>query len=131
MPLFSNAELLMARFGTWPSFHDAEVIRIELSRSPDVAINMEVYLFATSSQLDDRGYYRREKESIVTFVFRGVQEVALRDFNEQNVLQELAISRQEDGNFRVQIFASYGLNGSFLCASAEIAQVQQVELRTF
>lgn len=130
MQLFSNAALLMDRFGTWPSFHDAEVIRIELSRKPDVAISMEVYLFATSSQLDDRGYYRREQESIVTFIFRGVQELTLLDFNEQNVLQELAISRQEDGNLRVQIFASYGLNGSFLCANAEIAHVQPVELRT-
>jgi hypothetical protein len=126
--LFSNAALLMDRFGTWPSFHDAEVIRIELSRSPD--ITMDVYLFATSSQLDNRGYYRREQESIVTFIFRGVYEVTLLDFNEQNVLQELAVSRQEDGDLRVEIFASYGFNGSFLCANAEVAQVRQLEPRT-
>lgn len=125
--LFSNAALVIDRFGTWPSFHDAEVIRVELSRSPDVALSIDIYVFATSQQLDARGYYKREQESIVGFMFRGVHEMTLLDFNEQNVLQELVVSRREDGDLRVEIFASYGLNGSFLCSNAEVGQVRQLE----
>jgi hypothetical protein len=40
--LFANATLLETRFGGWPSFHDAEVLRGELSRDHDVVLSMDV-----------------------------------------------------------------------------------------
>lgn len=121
---FANAALLTSRFGAWPSFHDAEILRVELSRSTGVALRLAVYVFATSPQLDSRGCYKRIKESVVTLTFRGTDEMTLLDFNEQNVLRELLISRQENGRFRVEILSSYGLNGGFLCNSAEVAHVE-------
>jgi hypothetical protein len=119
-----NASLLTDRFGPQTSFHDAEVLHVELSRGQNVVVRMDLYMFAASEELDERGCFQRENASVVTFIFQGVHELTLVDFNEQNVLQDLAFSRREDSMLLVEIFSSYGLSGSFLCTEARVAQVQ-------
>jgi hypothetical protein len=99
-----NASLLTDRFGPQTSFHDAEVLHVELSRGQNVVVRMDLYMFAASEELDERGCFQRENASVVTFIFQGVHELTLVDFNEQNVLQDLAFSRREDSMLLVEIF---------------------------
>lgn len=38
MPVIAGAELLTSLFGAWPSFHDAEVLRLALDRGADPSL---------------------------------------------------------------------------------------------
>ena len=54
-----GADKLVNWFGHWPSFHDAEVINLELNRVGRSRVNL--HTFATISELDNRGRYRTEQ----------------------------------------------------------------------
>jgi hypothetical protein len=123
--IFSNAEMLRERFGgRWPSFHDAEILRIELSRIEEVILLLDIFVFARSAEVDSQGYFARENATVVRLAFRRVWDITLSDFNEQNVLQDLLTSMREDGSLRVEICSLYGLSGSFLCSEAAVADVR-------
>ena len=122
--LFANSRLLTQRFGEWPSFHDAEILRLELIRDSGVSLRMEVYLFTRSSEVDEHGRFRHEKPSIVTLQFDGLQDLSLAEFNEQNVLGELVCSRLNDNRLQVELYSLYGLGGQFTCSEAQVLQVR-------
>ena len=87
-----GAEQVTAIFGYWPSFHDAEVLRVALSREPTTAdgpaplLEMDIYTFDTDGTVTPEGYYRLTNEVVVSLRFHGVDAVKLEDFNRQNVL---------------------------------------------
>jgi hypothetical protein len=122
--LFANATLLETRLGSWPSFHDAEVLRVELSRDDGVVLSMDVYVFASTNEVDSAGYFRRANPSVVTLRFYGLRDLSLQDFNEQNVLQVLTCTRREEGDLLVEISGIYGVSGAFTCSKAEVAAVR-------
>jgi hypothetical protein len=127
---FSNSNLVMERFGKWPSFHDAEILRVELWRNPDVRQNpsailrMDIYVFEVSPDLDERGYFRLENESVICLLFNGVEDLKIADFNYQNVIQELSCSKLKNGRLAFEIYSSFGLSGSFSCIEAEVTEVR-------
>jgi hypothetical protein len=125
--LFLNAEMLTRRFEGWPSFHDAEVLRLEIVRGEGRVLSMDVYVFGVSGNVDKHGYFIRTNRSVVTLRFRGVNDLNLTDFNEQNVLQDLVCCRQVDGSLRVEIHPTYGLCGSFSCLTAEVAVLREAD----
>jgi hypothetical protein len=57
MPLVENAAALTKIFGKWPTFHDAEVLRIVLDRAGDdgPTIEAQIHVFAMTSRVDDSG----------------------------------------------------------------------------
>lgn len=121
--LFANAALLETRFGGWPCFHDAEVLRVELSRDSGVVLSMDVYVFAYINEVDSAGHLKHANPSVVTLRFVGLRDLSLQDFNEQNVLQTLSCTRTEEGDLLVEIFGIFGLSGAFRCSRAEVAAV--------
>lgn len=125
---FSNASLLVSRLGDRPSFHDAEILRLEMRRAPEVALLMEVFVWEWSSEVDARGYHARKNPSVATLLFRGVEDVEIGGWNRQNVVFGLPVSRREDGRLLVNIDDIFGLGGSFTCSGAEVTEVRASEI---
>ena len=121
-----NAHLVTDHFTTWPSFHDAEVIRLTLYRNVQNVPSAELLIHAwtTTSQIDEHGYYVQEKHALITLLFRDLIASTFTDFNHQNVLFSLQIERTTTPDnhpaFEVAFDSSYGLTGSLLCRHIEV-----------
>jgi hypothetical protein len=128
-----NSNLLMQVFGRWPSFHDAEVISIELFREASGVslpnLRSKIHAFEMTSEIDSQGFYVLRNHVLVTFLFSGIDENLVNGFNQQNVLWELAIvdisSRQlEHLKFEVHFSSSFGVEVKFKCLGLEIETVE-------
>jgi hypothetical protein len=123
-----NSDALESRFGSWPSFHDAEIlgVRLDSGQRSDgrVRIELDIHVFAVDGQLDD-GRFNFVHHTVATLEFAGVEDVALDGFGPQNVLGELVlrdIGAGSPGAARVQVElpSSNGLGGSFRCAEVTV-----------
>jgi hypothetical protein len=88
-----GAERVIERFGEWPSFHDAEVVRVTLDRrGPSAAVLVHTWLM--TEQVDEKGYYVLERHTLVQLIFDQLTSCELSDFNHQNVLYSLNIAAE-------------------------------------
>jgi hypothetical protein len=129
-----NGNLIVERFGLWPSFHDAEIVSVLLSRREpsNPSCEMVIHAWLMTNQVDARGYYVLEKHSLVTFRFEGLIESEFQDFNQQNCLSELQIKEEAfegEAALRVEFPTSYGLSGLLLCRRIIVAGVQTCDER--
>ena len=88
-----HAERLAAWFGHWPDFHDAELraIRLDAQASGGPVLEADIDVAEPSSEIDERGYYRVRQSCRTTLRFHNVTQVAMDDFRQQNVLEELVV----------------------------------------
>jgi hypothetical protein len=84
-----GAAELIAWFGRWPSFHDAEVVSIELARSGPSRVSVHAFESAGNSVF--------RKHAVVTFVLSGLNVQELAGFNHQNVITGLSLERTTEG----------------------------------
>jgi len=124
----TGADRLVERFGGWPSFHDAEVVRLTLDRRGEngPTAEMLVHAWLMTDKVDERGYYVLEKHTLVRFVFERLASCEVSDFNHQNVLFGLEVSPETvegEAAFRVTLDSSFGLGGSLLCGRVVVADV--------
>ena len=128
-----GSELLTTVFGYWPSFRDAEVVRLELVRvkpygaGPDLLA--DVHTFEITDEIDAKKHFVLRHHVLVSFRFRGVDQLRPEDWNNQNALMGLRItdirSRQLDAlKFEVHFDSSLGVDARFLCRSVEIESVK-------
>jgi hypothetical protein len=61
--------------------------------------------------VDSRGYFVCVRHAVVTFKLIHVTALELSDYNHQNALMGLSISRGEAGEFRLELDPAYGLGG--------------------
>lgn len=134
MAEFENAELLTSIFDGWPSFHDAEVLRLSLDRSgvDGPILEVAIHLFRSSSEVDAKGYYVRRHHTEACLKFTEVVLSRCQWFNHQNVLQSLDVedlspSEHEGRRFRVTMPSSYGLECEFECKRAIVSAVRPFE----
>jgi Immunity protein 50 len=127
-----NSHLLTDIFGRFPSFHDAEVLRITLERgsvqSFSPYLQATIHVFEMTSQIDERGRYVLKNHAAVTFRFAEIYELSLEDFNQQNVLQGLYIVDASDRQlerikFEVALEGIHGVTAKFLCNSISVESV--------
>ena len=117
-----NAQLVIDRFGEWPSFHDAEVMRLSLDRNGRV-LTLELMAFTMLDEVDDRGYFKHANQSLVTLRFAGINDVSLEGFNEQNVISGLFLTKDDDA-LKVVVSPLYGLSTEFSCARADVERIE-------
>jgi hypothetical protein len=111
---------LLAWFdGDLPSFHDAEVLSLELDRK-DATCRIRVHTWAMTREVDEGGYYRNVNNVLVTFELGGVTELKLEDFNQQNVIFGLFIERSEHG-FQIELEPCYGLSGIITAKTVRVS----------
>jgi len=128
-----NSNLLTQVFGRWPSFHDAEVISMELFRNAGGVsqpnLRSKIHVFEMTSEIDAQGFYVLKNNVLVTFLFGGIDESFVNGFNQQNVLWGLSIAdispRQlERLQFEVNFASSFGVQAEFKCSNVEIEVVE-------
>jgi immunity protein 50 of polymorphic toxin system len=100
---------LVAWFGYWPSFHDAEVLSIHLNRSGESTIAIQTW--HRTNEVDDHGYFIATKHVLVTFILEGIQTVRLDDFNHQNIISGLNLEETAAG-CRLTLHPCFGAQGT-------------------
>ena len=132
-----GSRLVTAVFGYWPSFHDAEVVRFELVRAspfadgPDVLA--DIHAFEITDQVAPSGCLVLRHHVLVSFRFRGVDQIRLEGWNNQNALFGLRIKDIRDCHldvlkYEVCFDSSFGMNAEFLCRSVEVESVSPWEI---
>jgi hypothetical protein len=148
-----GVEKLIEVFGRFPSFHDAEILRIILDRKGNghfkPTLEATVRTCQITNELDENRRYILKNHCLVDFKFSEIAELKLNGFNHQNVINELVIEKITDKhrkiykteneyakewvkqmieshNFYVELVYSHGINGSFLCKSIEVLSVKRL-----
>ena len=103
---------VIQNFGKWPSFHDAEIIRLDLNRSGQSVLS--VYAFTMLGEIDDHGYYKLVNHAVVHFQMEGIENLELFDFSRQNVIFGLELKREDD-LYKIQLDPCFGLSGTLSC----------------
>ena len=130
----TGADRLKSRFGGWPSFHDAEVVRLVLDRrgANGPTAELVVHAWLVTDKVDPRGYHVLEKHTLVRFLFERITSIELSEFNHQSVLFGLGIAAEVvegEPAFRVTLDPSYGLGGSLVCGRVVVADVSPCNAR--
>src|SRR5688572_9083676 len=106
-----NIHLLTDIFGRFPSFHDAEVLKITLNRelrgSFSPSLEAVIHVFERTSEIGENNKYLLKNHSAVTFRFEQIYQLAVEDFNHQNVLQGLRItdfSKSQPESLKFEVF---------------------------
>lgn len=129
-----NSEALTTVFGRWPSFHDAEVVRLRLERSGTSGPELEadIYVFEMTSEVTPDGFYHLRHHTLATLLFSGIDRLAVDDFNQQNVLFELELKDISDRQldvlkWEVAFDASWGVGAQFMCEAISVLRAEPFE----
>lgn len=119
-PEIENIEIVTDVFGEWPSFHDAEIVRLTLDRSGPEGPRLEalIYAFLMTHDVDEQRSYVFKHKSLVTLEFTKVEVEKIAEFNHQNVISDLAIEDIDPAKncgrrFKIIIESSYGCYAFF------------------
>jgi len=104
----SGAADVIAWFGEWPSFHDAEISELHLHRR--LPSRLRVHYWRVTSALDKRQHFVCDKHATVTFELEDILNLELADFSHQNVIFALHIEPASAG-VRLILSPCYGLAG--------------------
>ena len=131
---FENSSALTVVFGGWPSFHDAEVLRLHLDRpgSEGPILEIAIHVFEMTKDVDSKGYSVLRRHTEVTLRFTRVRSLRVESFNGQNVLSSLDVAQVDPGKsegrrLRVRMPSSYGMEAEFECERAVVADVRAFE----
>jgi hypothetical protein len=105
--------------GNVPSFHDAEIVELMLNRK-NASCRLKVHGFRTTRDQDNAGYLVSVKHVVITFQLDEVTELELTDFNHQNVIDGLTLTRAANGNYLLEMEPCYGLFGKIEAANLQI-----------
>ena len=116
-----NPEAVISAFGSWPSFHDAEVHGVVLNRgSADERPSITLLLHACAG---DSAWEEERDYVMVTMKCFDVSAPELRDLGPQNVLSSLDFEPVAEGLTQVTLGECYGLSGSLVCKQVLIESV--------
>ena len=105
-------------FGYWPSFHDAEVLEVELHRAGLSKIRIHTWE-TQRDRTDNQGCYLRTKHVMGSFLLEEVMDVHLEGFNHQNVITGLDL-KQQGGDYNIGLEGIYGVDGSITARKVRI-----------
>jgi Immunity protein 50 len=132
--LIKGSEKLLAIFARWPSFHDAEVMEIRLTRKSkergekrDTGVELfaRIHTWDMTNEVDSSGYFVLINHTLVTFRFSSVEALQLDGFNHQNVIFGLTIQSKESSEagsskFHVEFDPCFGVDAIFDCSAIEV-----------
>lgn len=113
----TGAQELHDWFGFWPTFHDAEIVRLHLNRN--APSYLAVHTCEMTKRINSQGHYESEKHVVVEFIFDELLNLSLEGFSSQNVINSLNLKTIETG-FLLTLAPCYGLSGSIEATSVSI-----------
>ena len=116
IPAITGATTLVSMFGRWPSFHDAEIIRVLIRRDGHSTITIRL--------TEPRG-----QGLAVTFTFEEILDLKLdgEDVNRQNVIHSLSIEPTGTAT-KVTFGPCYGLWGSVIAEHVGVRVAEASEI---
>ena len=117
-PEIPGADSVLAWFGYWPSFHDAEVVEILLNRSGRSWISLHAW--DMTSEVDEKGYFVLDKHAVVTFELENVKDVDLAELSPRSVILDLSLEPIESG-FRMNLDACCGPAASIIAEHVSVS----------
>ncbi len=127
-----NSNLILDWFGFWPSFHDSEVIAINLIRSlhgkeRGSVVSVSVYAFQMTSELDEKSFYKLVKHCVIELEFENIDSIELDGFNHQNALDGIEFSHVQSLNGKPAISvvfnSAYGVGFDLVCSKARVVSL--------
>jgi hypothetical protein len=131
-----NYELVIARLGMWPSFHDAEVLQLALARShlgtskalvPTLDLHLRGWVM--TPEVTAQGIHKIHGDAIFHFRFEGISDLQLEGFNHQNVLSAMNLGLSEHSSLaehrvlRVELEQCYEFQASFVARKASVVGI--------
>ena len=146
MAEIENAKALTKIFGHWPSFHDAEVLRVRFDNREGEVVDEHGQRPYPTVECDIRVWQLREtwkgtlkmrKDTLVTVSFEGVRsDNSFQHFSFQNVLGRLylePVTSSEDDfppvNWEVDFGTIQGLEATFWCETVRVVRAVPYEQR--
>jgi hypothetical protein len=130
-----NSILVRNIYGYWPSFHDAEIVEfgIKLFKSEGRNIANATIKVCHSGQ-DDPKWVKPGPKCVIEFVCRDISnaDIGLNDLAAGGWIDEINVSKKDDGQFEFDVQPSAGLDIRFSCTSISVAGIYaeaQTELR--
>lgn len=121
-----GAHKLIDWFGRFPTFHDNEVLNVEMNRRGP-SIVMKIHSFIMTQEIEKDGRIKLDKHSIVTIIWDKISKVELHNFNDCNYLFELQFSMNSDGSITTCVDTSCGLYGEIVSAEVTILEIQPID----
>jgi hypothetical protein len=87
----SGGDDLLRWFGQAPSFHDAEILSLDLRRKGQSVLRLHGWI--NTGQVGQGGYFVLDRNAIVTFTLSEVMDLQLDGFSVQNVIGGLILRR--------------------------------------
>jgi hypothetical protein len=130
----SGAGQLLRVFGSWPSFHDAEVLWLRLDRLArregcyGPTLDTMVHAFEMTGEVGEDGRYALRHHVLVHLRFFDVDELRLEGFNDQNALmgitlRDLRDRQMERVRWAAHFDSAFGVDASFTCFAIEVISV--------
>ena len=124
---------LVQWFGQVPSFHDAEILSLNLRRNGQSSVCLHGWIM--TAQVCQDGQLALDKHAIVTFLIDGVMDLQLDGFSHQNVIMGLILRRAPDrperhgylsqaplpDDIEIEIEPCFGISGLIRARSVSIA----------
>jgi len=119
-----NKEKILDYFGYFPTFHDNEIINVEMNRNgPN--ISLKIYSFDFTKNLNNKHKFQKIKECEIEFLFKWIVNVKLQDFNHQNVIEKMTFNN-DNNNIKAIITSSFGANGYIISKSVIIQSLNEL-----
>jgi len=132
-PIIGSTKVLEA-LGYWPSFHDAEVISFSAERAlpfkkdqtlARMTVHVRHCIPDGESEMD--AVPEEPPAAVIRFLFNGICDLDLTQFNHLNVIDCIAVLASEAGaaaDLQVAIDPIWGFGGTLCCASVEIEGIE-------
>ena len=108
-------------FGYWPTFHDAEVLSVELDHVKGFRVS--IHAFEITPEVDSAGFFVLKKHAIVTFHAEGFPQsggASLETFGRQNILGGAHVEIVPEG-FALVLESSVGASGSIVARDLRVS----------
>jgi hypothetical protein len=112
-----GAQALIDWLGFVPSFHDAELLDIELFSNR--LGRLRLHAFRMTDKVDDKGYFILDRHVLVTLTLEEVRQISLDYFELRGIISRLQITKT-DKRYRVEWQSSYGVDGTIVAKNLRI-----------
>ena len=119
----TDAGKLITLYGKWPSFHDAEVLSLVLDRTGPILVMRIALHEKHRNMVDERGSYLTVGRCIATLRFEGVDQLAIEEFNHQNVLSGMVFEMDGTLHVHVTLAGIFGISARFQCLKVAVEDV--------
>jgi hypothetical protein len=119
-----NHSAVIAFYGYWPAFHDAQVPAYQYDQAGDPLLSFTLHTWRMTNQVDERGYFILQDHSLVSFRFEGIHDADMDSFRSGNILYGLTFSRGDDPtSFRVELDSVMDMSGAFSARSGRVVSI--------